>query len=52
MHQTMMNALSTMDFHGTLTAKPEAATPYRLSVFDLQDDEDGPRERKCPYDIL
>lgn len=41
-----------MDFHGTLITKPEAARQYRLSVFDLQDDGDKPRERKCPYDIL
>lgn len=41
-----------MDFHGTLTKKPELTGHYHLSVFDLQDDSDKPRERKCPYDIL
>lgn len=44
-----MKKLAPLHYHGVLTAKP--VNPLRLSVFDLEDD-DKPKERKCPYDIL
>lgn len=48
-----MNKFAPLDFHGTLTAKPEAVTPHRVSIFKLNgDDDDTPPERKCPYIIL
>lgn len=45
-----MKAISPMYQSGTLLNRPGDSVPYRLSIFELEDDK--PKERKCPIDIL